>query len=150
MFINRIKSDNVTISEEDLIKIEKEYDFKFPNDLREFYLIYNGGMPERNEVYLELEDWNATTKFHGFYAIKKNGQCPLEKILKTNYHEEWWIRWLIPFGYDEGGEDFCFSIRESDYGSIYYVSSDCIDEDNPEETLILVADSFKKFINKMK
>ena len=28
-------------------------------------------MPERNEVYLELEDWNATTKFHGFYAVKK-------------------------------------------------------------------------------
>ena len=53
-----------------------------------------------------------------------------EKSLKDVYDENWWIKGFVPFGYDEGGETFCFSTRACDYGCIYYFMSDCIDDEN--------------------
>ena len=72
-----------------------------------------------------------------------------EKALKNVYAEDWWINEFIPFGYDEGGETFCFSTRTYDYGCIYYFMSDCIDDDNLENAYLKVGDNFFQFINNM-
>lgn len=43
MFTNKIEPNNTGITLEDLTAIEQEYDFKFPEDIEEFYLKYNTG-----------------------------------------------------------------------------------------------------------
>lgn len=149
MFKNNIWSDYTGITDEDLTAIEKEYNFKFPEDLKEFYLTYNGGNLEKKEVCLQKDDWISFIRFHGFYSIKK-GYSILENKLKINYLDDWWIKWLIPFGYDEGGNEFCFSTRDYEYGCIYYFLSDDYDEDYPDDSIIKVGENFTDFINSMK
>ncbi len=144
MFTNEIISDCEKTCIDDLAELEKEYKFRFPNDFKSFYLQYNGGKPKRREVCLQDGNWKSSTRFHSFYTIKSE----LANKLKDIY-EDWWIKGLIPFGYDEGGEDFCFSTRDSDYGCIYYFMSDCLDDEAPENALIKVSESFTQFINDM-
>jgi len=145
MFTNEIISDCEKASLDDLIELEQEYGFVFPDDLKFFYTQYNGGKPSKREVCLQDGDWKSSTRFHGFYSVKDR----LEKALTNVYDEEWWIKGIIPFGYDEGGETFCFSTRTCDYGCIYYFMSDCIDEENPEDAYLKVSDSIQQFINDM-
>lgn len=146
MFTNEIVSACEKACIDDLTELEEEYGFKFPNDIKLFYLQYNGGKPTRRKVCLQEEQWTSNTSFHGFYTVKNE----LANILKEIYLEDWWIKWLIPFGFDEGGENFCFSTRNYDYGSIYYFISECIDEENPENALVKVNRNFVEFINDMR
>ncbi len=145
MFTNEIISDCEKAFIGDLIELEAEYDFIFPDELKLFYSQYNGGKPRKRAVCLQEGDWRSSTRFHGFYSIK----LAFEKALKNVYFEEWWIKGFIPFGYDEGGETFCFSTRTHDYGCIYYFMSDCIDDENPENAFLKVSESFSQFINNM-
>ena len=39
---NKIIGQNACIGEQDLRDLEKEYHFKFPEDIQQFYLQYNG------------------------------------------------------------------------------------------------------------
>lgn len=144
MFANEIVSDSEKICIDDLVELETKYNFRFPNDLKSFYIQYNGGKLQKREVYLQDGDWESSTVFHGFYTIKNK----LSKKLEDT-KEDWWIKGLIPFGYDEGGEDFCFSTRKFDYGCIYYFMSDCLDDENPENALLKVSENFTQFINEM-
>lgn len=146
MFTNQILSAGEGACIEDLSELEAEYDFKFPDEIKLFYLQYNGGKLKRTEVCLQEENWKSSTSFHKFYTVKNE----LANILKSVYFEDWWIKWLIPFGHDDGGETFCFSTRAYDYGSIYYFISDCIDEETPENALVKVGENFSQFINDMK
>lgn len=145
MFTNEIMSDCEKALLDDLIEIEQEYGFIFPNEFKNFYIQYNGGKPRKKEVCLQDGDWKSSTRFHGFYPMK----VKFEKALKDVYAESWWIKDFIPFGYDEGGETFCFSTRAYDYGCIYYFLSDCIDEKNPEDAYLKVSENFSEFINNM-
>lgn len=146
MFTNEIISNSEKASPEDLSELEQKYNFTFPDDLKFFYTQYNGGKPVSRVVCLKDEDWESDTRFHGFYSI--NGD--FEKALNNVCEEDWWIKCFIPIGYDEGGEDFCFSTRPSDYGAIYYFMSDCIDDEDPEAAYLKVSDSFSQFINNMR
>lgn len=145
MFTNEIISDCKKALLADLINIEQEYGFIFPDEFKLFYTQYNGGKPRKREVCLQNGDWRSSTRFHGFYPMRTE----FEKALKNVYAEDWWINEFIPFGYDEGGETFCFSTRTYDYGCIYYFMSDCIDDDNLENAYLKVGDNFFQFINNM-
>ena len=100
---------------------------------------------KKKEVCLQDGDWKSNTRFHGFYPVNNK----FEKALKNVNDESWWIKGFIPFGYDEGGETFCFSTRNNDYGCIYYFMSDFIDEENPEDAYLKVSEKFSEFINNM-
>lgn len=146
VFTNEIISDCEKASLDDLLKLEQEYDFIFPDELKFFYTQYNGGKPQKRIVCLQDGEWKSNTRFHGFYTVNNN----FEKTLKNVNDESWWIKGFIPFGYDEGGETFCFSTRNNDYGCIYYFMSDCIDDENPEDAYLKVSENFLDFINNMK
>lgn len=145
IFTNEIISNCEKAVLDDLVKIEQEYNFIFPDDLKFFYTQYNGGKPRKRGVCLQDGDWESSTIFHGFYSVKSE----FEKALKDVYIEDWWIKGFIPFGYDAGGEMFCFSARTFDYGCIYYFMSDCIDDEKPENAYLKVSESFSQFINNM-
>lgn len=145
MFTNEIICDCEKVKLDDLIEIEQKYDFIFPDEFKYFYTQYNGGKPKKRVVCLQDGDWNSSTRFHGFYPMK----IEFEKSLMNVYVENWWIKGFVPFGYDEGGETFCFSTRACDYGCIYYFMSDCIDEENPENAFLKVSENFIQFINNM-
>lgn len=53
---------------------------------------------------------------------------------------------LVVFATDDGGNFFCVSVREQDYGKIYYFNNDHFDVTKPEAALTLLEDCFANFI----
>lgn len=139
-FNNNIVAQFNTITEDDIDFLENLYDFKFPKEIRMFYLTYNAGKLEKDEFILEEESFH----LHGFYSIKE-GYATLDEKMRLNYTDDWWPKKLIPFGYDSGGEDYCFD-KES--GEIYFLNSEEEDEDGNVLAQYLCP-NFVEFINHM-
>lgn len=95
---NKIIGQNACIREQDLRDLEREYNFKFPEDIKQFYLKYNGGRLEKHSYAAQ----NDMFIFQSFYSIK-TGHSTLNEKLRLNYVDDWWPKELIPFGYDDDG-----------------------------------------------
>ena len=137
---NQITEQDASIEEPDLRELEDKYDFKFPDAIRQFYLQYNGGQLERRH-YVVQDD---TFVLYNLYSIKY-GVATLNMKMELNYVDEWWPKELIPFGYDGGGNSFCFHKTS---GKIYYVYEDTYDDDENVPIECLASD-FLSFINNM-
>ena len=57
------------------------------------------------------------------------------------------LEWLIPFADEDGGNLFCFSVRESDFGAVYYYDHEFEYGEDPEEHITWLAESITAFIN---
>lgn len=119
------------IKEQDLLELEQEYHFQFPEDIRQFYMEYNGGRLEKN-YYIN------------FYSIK-HGLGTLNEKMRLNYVDDWWPKEMIPFGHDGGGNSYCFHVRS---GQIYYIYEDTDDDDGNVPVEYLAPD-FLSFVNGM-
>ena len=75
--VSRIKGDStmatITVSNcqqqlsiNDLDDVEKSFDFRFPESLKRFYLLYNGGMPNPSCFQKDNEYW----QINEFLSIK--------------------------------------------------------------------------------
>lgn len=137
---NQITGQEASIEESDLRELEDQYGFSFPDVIRQFYLQYNGGRLERRH-YVVQDD---TCVLHHLYSIKY-GVATLNMKMELNYVDEWWPKELIPFGYDGGGNSFCFHKTS---GKIYYVYEDTYDDDD-NVPIECVAPDFLSFINDM-
>lgn len=137
---NQITGQEASIEESDLRELEDQYGFRFPDVIRQFYLQYNGGRLERRH-YVVQDD---TCVLYHLYSIKY-GVATLNMKMELNYVDEWWPKELIPFGYDGGGNSFCFHKTS---GKIYYVYEDTYDDDD-NVPIECVAPDFLSFINDM-
>ncbi|MCM1183211.1 MAG: SMI1/KNR4 family protein [Roseburia sp.] len=137
---NKVIRQCEEITEEDLQSLEREYNFKFPEDIKRFYMKYNGGRLERC-CYMAQED---AYVFSDFLSIK-TGYSTLNDKMSSNYIDDWWPKELIPFGYDGGGNSFCF---HADSGQIYYIYEDT-EDDEGNVPVEYVAPDFLSFINNM-
>ena len=137
---NQITGQKASIGESDLRELEEQYGFQFPDEIRQFYLQYNGGQLERRH-YVVQDD---TFVLYNLYSIKY-GVATLNMKMELNYVDEWWPKELIPFGYDGGGNSFCFHKTS---GKIYYVYEDTYDDDD-NVPIECVAPEFLSFINNM-
>ena len=81
----------------------------------------------------------------GHIAIKENRKYKYIYNHHDSYIDEWWPKELIPFGYDGGGNSFCFHKTS---GKIYYVYEDTYDDDGNVPIECLASD-FLSFINNM-
>ena len=140
---NIVINTQESISINDIRTIENEYKFKFPQEVVDYYLTYNGGKLERAYFTKNRNRY----KLHYFYPIKY-GRYTLEKKIKLTYGDSI-PKWLIPIGCDEGGDSFCFSIKEGEEGGIYYVADEFYDGKNSKRGIRLLANNLTEFINGM-
>ena len=141
--INFINSQR-PLTESELGEIEQQFNFRFPKDFRELYLHFNGGRPEKSRFI----DEKGPCIFHELLPIKYGN--PLN-ILETSIRRVKIDNALLPdhlvqFGVDPGGDYFCFSSRESDFGSIYLYHMDRRDSSRAIEYL---TGSLNEFLRKL-
>lgn len=133
------------LTQEELCRLETEAEFSLPSDLRKFYAQHNGGIPEKkkfskNELLYSV---------HKFIPILSQAGEDLktiysEMVLEDNvFHIN-----CIPFAIDEGGEYFLYSMDEESFGKIFFFDSDYFDD--PDESLILLSDSFTDFLTSLR
>lgn len=108
------------ITQNDLDDIEKRLGFKFPAELRELYLQFNGGRPERDKFVGKV----GTFIVNAFLPVKYSNSH-LDTIETSfqdlNIHKQLLPNFLVPFAIDPFGNYYCFSTQEQDTGAIYFV-----------------------------
>ena len=127
--------DNSRITKEEMLALMERYQVSFPKEYI-FYLTETKETLKGKSVHIQDGQWETDALMHGFY----NTAAELKEAMEMP-EEDWWPKGYIAIGYDEGGEYFCISTKEENFGSIFYFLSDGIDE-KPEDALIKVCDGF--------
>lgn len=132
------------ITEEELAALEERFDFRMPEDMRQFYLQHNGGiLPSGAKIDSER------CKLTDFLAIKYPlmEQIPImDTLLEWQKMDGFIPMYYIPFCNDEAGDSYYIRVDEVGYGKVYYIFSEFLDDfldDSEGEGLI--ADSFTEF-----
>lgn len=111
----RVIDANEPITREDLLQFEENLGKKLPEAMLNFYLKYNGGQSCVSGVH----DDKHLFPFNAFYSLEE-----MEKAL--NWFDDevvpagFQAKDLLHFAYDPGSGNYALSLREEDYGKVYY------------------------------
>ena len=103
------------ISSEDFLQFEEILGKKLPEAIMDFYLKHNGGQPQVRGVH----DEHHLFPFNSFDSLEE-----MRKSL-TWYDDEavpagFRATDLLHFAYDPGSGNYALSLREEDYGKVYF------------------------------
>ena len=103
------------ISSEDFLQFEEILGKKLPKSMMDFYLKHNGGQPQVRGVH---DDYHLFP-FNSFDSLDE-----MRKSL-TWYDDEavpagFRATDLLHFAYDPGSGNYALSLREEDYGMVYF------------------------------
>lgn len=132
------------VSIEQVVSIETKLKFKFPQVMKEYFLNFNGGQLVDDCLQFKSDDY---IKLADIYILKSSNKSSDFEHLYYCGDNAFWPKHLIPFGCDEGGHEFCFSIAPDDYGAIYFHMSEWTGE--PEEIQFLAKD-FLSFLKNLR
>lgn len=138
-----LDSNDDLLSEADILKFEKRLNIQIPNDLNEFYLENNGGIPKDDKTYVANEDFEYEVKY--FCPLFKENNLKLQSVesLYNLFVVEKRILGedLLPIAIDHGGFPFCYNLTNN---KIYF--AEFYDETNYVE----LYDSLNDFLNNLK
>lgn len=103
------------ISSEDFLQFEEILGKKLPKSMIDFYLKHNGGQPQ----VMGVHDEHHLFPFNSFDSLEE-----MRKSL-TWYDDEavpagFRATDLLHFAYDPGSGNYALSLREEDYGMVYF------------------------------
>ncbi|WP_283010585.1 SMI1/KNR4 family protein [Cronobacter turicensis] len=130
------------ISNIEWTEFAKRFPVPLPESFKAHYLRINGGYLAEEDV--EADRWGIPEG--GFNPIKY-GALPVETLINDIFnispadseYGPWQENEFIPFAYDNGGNSFFLSLKESDYGRVYLYAQD-------GDALFEIADLFDDFI----
>jgi len=128
--------NNPLPSNDDIVAFEKLRDIKMPWDYK-YYLVTQNLFLSKDCLYRGKEEY----KIHHFHPFDVTADISLQvffDILKDFLENS-----FIPFAGDSGGWQFVISLRKKDYGKVYF----CRMDEELEDALTLLADSFEEFID---
>jgi len=111
----RVLDSDSPISKEDLLQFEEIIGKKLPKTMLDFYLKHNGGQPQVSGVH----DEHHLFPFNSFNSLEEMCQS------LTWYDDEavpagFRATDLLHFAYDPGSGNYALSLREEDYGMVYF------------------------------
>jgi cell wall assembly regulator SMI1 len=131
----------------DLKQIEDKLAIQFPEDFKSHYLLHNGGYPSNDNYRWRT---GGITGINIFFSFKSVGHQQVEEIYENLVITEKYLPvGIIPFASDNGGNFFCVSAREQDYGQVFYCNNDHYVNGNPESPLVFLENSLNDFLDKL-
>jgi len=131
------------LTSNDLAKVELAFGFSFPADFRDHYLRHNGGRPQKS---LFKKD-DTVFVVSEFLPIKYGNMLFEDCFRDLKIEREVLPEHLVGFAVDPGGDYYCFSVRDNDYGSIWIYRGE--HSDDPERAVEYLAPSLTKFLESM-
>lgn len=119
-----IKS-GLPLKRDTLSEVETELRFAFPDEFIKFYLAQNGGRPLEHLFRTE----NSVLIVSYFFPVADlASENRFEKVFRDLKVSGGIIpAFLVPFACDPGGDFFCFSSRNEDFGAIWLFQLDYSD-----------------------
>ena len=129
------------LTDEEFATFERLFHREIPLSFKRHYMADNGGAPSEEDV--EAGKWGLPV--HGFSPIKYGGltiEEMVKRIKRVDPKDDEFGTWAefsyVPFAYDCAGNTIFLSLRDSDYGSVYWFTFD-------GQCIQLIASSFEEF-----
>lgn len=142
-----IKDQEESLSESAIPAIEKRLGFSLPNEYRDFLKISNGGSPVPDAVKYEGEYFDYVSMF---YSVRRNAYSN-DLFRNIEEYRELIPSHYLPIGESPGGDVFCLSLKNEDYGAVYYWNHEEANYDGEpwEMNMIKLAASFNEFLDSL-
>ena len=129
------------LTDEEFAAFESLFHREIPLSFKRHYMADNGGAPSEEDV--EAGKWGLPVR--GFNPIKY-GDLTIEQMVKRieridpedDKYGTWAEFSYVPFAYDPADNTIFLSLRDSDYGSVYWFTFD-------GQCIQLIASSFEEF-----
>ena len=111
----RVLDADSPISKEDLLQFEEFLGKKLPESMKDYYIKYNGGQPQVVGVHDDryLFPFNS---FDSLEEMRKSLTWFADEVVPEGFKETD----LLHFAYDPGSGNYALSLREEDYGKVYF------------------------------
>jgi|SRR5215475_132511 len=132
-------SSGPTLTESDIIELERNLGYTLPAQLREFYLRHNGGYTKEN-IYIDEE--GDDYEIQNFLQIG-TGETSLPETIKRLTGQRHLLKPdMVPFARESGGNLYCISL---DSGAVWVWSAE--DVEDSTDAYSLIANSLNEFIS---
>jgi len=133
------------VTASDLAEVERTFGFSFPAAFSNHYLTYNGGRPQKN-LFKKNDSVFVVSEFLPIKYGRAN--CLFEDVFRDLKVEgEVLPKHLVAFADDPGGDYYCFSVRNKDFGSIWIYRGEYSDE--PDKAVNFLTNSLNEFVENM-
>lgn len=137
----QIKRIFESITEEEILSLEKKLKSRLPQDYRDFLLAYNGGSPNPNVFFISPKQQESNLSI--LFGITSKKAYDLWTNALDAYEDM--DRTLLPIGEDPGGNQIYMSLHPDTYGCIYFR-----DHELPApDSLFPIAASFTELLQKL-
>ena len=111
----RMLDEDSPISKEEFLQFEEILGKKLPKTMLDFYLKHNGGQPQVSGVHGEhhLFPFNS---FNSLEEMSKSLTWFDDEAMPAGFK----ATDLLHFAYDPGSGNYALSLREEDYGKVYF------------------------------
>ena len=132
---------NISLNE--IKEFEEEVKIDLPQEVKEFYLLHNGGVPKQY-IYRREDDIYV---INHFMPIKNEiyEDLTIEQVYVEMIEDEIFPEKYLPFALEESGGYFLISLIREEYGYVYYWNSEYDDIDSFLDNIKLLADNFVEF-----
>jgi len=139
-----IRSSNVRIIIDDINKVEVMIGHDFPEEYRNFLLVYNGGYPDKSIFAIPGQGESLLGKFYGINVGDRDDLLLVNDIFIGR------IRCgFLSIASDQCGNQICISIRKCDYGKIFFWDHE-YEGTGVDMEYILISESLVNFFNSLK
>jgi hypothetical protein len=101
------------LTDKDFLELTGKIGYTLPEALVSFYKTNNGGYPPDNN------DEGNRFLLNGFHPIK-HGHPTIEWLYEQMIEEYPETAGMLPFAYDDAGNDYLLSLRSGDYNRVYW------------------------------
>lgn len=151
MIIMDINNCYQPLNEDCIATFENKYGISFPDEFKQFYLKYNGGIPERNVfTFVDTEGNLSDSLIQYFLAFHDEDRYDsFETIYWLYTLQDRTPKNIVPFARDPFGNYICISVDGDDRGQIFFWDHE-LEPDIPSyENLSLINDSITDFLNRL-
>ncbi len=140
----KISKSNVGTSLSEIKNLERQLGRQLPSDYENFLLSTNGGVPEPNRFEVpQFDTGSGVTWFFGLLGEPKYRDLAYEqKVLGQRLPNG-----MIAVADAAGGNRICLSIRNRDFGCVYFWDHELESELNVESPLAQLATTFDEFLS---
>ena len=133
------------LSELDIKRVEHQLGIRLPQDLKEHYLLHNGGRP-RPRFFVKDGEAYDVDQFLSMNTGAKGSSFERTYVILVNQTPEF-PRGYIPFADDSSGDHFMYSVNPESFGNIMFNQSDYYGDD--DRYVVFLAPTLREFINSL-
>lgn len=142
-----VKNSYKTIGIDEIAQAQQALSIIFPEQYAEFLLKHNGGTLFPDGVMVDGKHFD----FVAYLYSIKNKLAVDDLATKCNELKNMVLEHYLPFGESPGGDVFCFSLLNHEFGAVYHWDHEEANYDGEpwEYNMTKIADSFNIFIEQL-